>query len=175
MKKNILVGLAIAIVFIILFRYFLGGNELLVGDIAPEIEFKDLAGRKIGLSEFKDRFVILDFWGSWCIPCRASNRKLVAFYENQDTSRIKVISVGIEKDKREWKKAINDDSLFWDEQFTPLGMFDNEITEIYDINLTPTYFLINPQQSIVEKSGNIDHIIRKYDQYTRNVLVNPEK
>ncbi len=164
MMKRILIGVAIVVVFIILIRYFYGRTEMLVGDDAIEITFEDLKGQKRSLGEFEDQYVLLTFWGSWCVPCRESNKKLTSFYKEQDSTRLKIISIGIEKDKAEWNKAVSADSLYWTEQFTSLNMFSNIIVENYGVHETPTYFLINPDKIVIAKSGNIDQIIRKYNQ-----------
>lgn len=164
MGKRIAIGLAVIMAFFIIARYFWSHEEILVGDPAKNIAFEDLKGRTQNLQDFKDQYVILTFWGSWCVPCRASNKKLVQYYKEQDTARLKIISVGIEKETKEWKKAIKQDSLFWDEQFTPLDMFNNKVAISYDVHQTPTYFLINRNQVVIAKSGNIDQIIHKYDE-----------
>lgn len=164
MGKKIAIGLAVIMAFGIMSRYFLSNDEVLVGDTAKNISFNDLRGRSLSLRDFKNQYIILTFWGSWCVPCRPSNKKLVEFYKNQDTTQLKIISVGIEKRTEEWKKAIKQDSLFWDEQFTPLGMFNNDIVRSYDVHQTPTYFLINRDQVVISKSGDIDQIIQKYDK-----------
>lgn len=161
-ERRYLIGLAITLIIIIMGRYFLKPGELLIGDVAPEIEFIDLRGKERRLSEFNSRSVLLAFWGSWCEPCRMSNKKLVEFYQKQDTNNLVVVSVGIEKDTMAWKKAIDRDSLFWDEQFTPLQMFNNQVAESYNVDRAPEYFLINTHQKIISRSGNIEDIILKY-------------
>lgn len=164
MGKRIAIGLAVIMAFGIMSRYFLSNNETLVGDSAKNISFNDLRGRSLSLHDFQGQYVILTFWGSWCVPCRPSNKKLVEFYKDQDTTQLKIISVGIEKEVGEWEKAIKQDSLFWDEQFTPLDMFNNHIVKSYNVHQTPTYFLINRDQVVISKSGDIDQIIHRFDE-----------
>lgn len=162
MLKNLLLGLLVVITAIIITRYYMMKSELLIGDSAPELTFQSRTGQSYSLTDFNDQYVLMSFWGSWCAPCRTSNKKLVQFYKKQDPGKIQIISIGIEKNLDDWNKAIKEDSLFWDEQFTPLQMFDNKIATRYQVDKTPTYFLINPDQIIVAKSGSIDDIIRRY-------------
>lgn len=162
--KKILIGGAIIAVYIILIRYFNDRTDMLVGDNAIEIDFEDLNGRERSLSEFEDQYVLLNFWGSWCVPCRTSNKKLTRFYKEQDSNRLKIISIGIEKDRTEWNKAVSADSLYWTEQFSTFNMFNNKIVESYNVHETPTYFLINPEKVVIAKSDDIDQIIQKYKQ-----------
>lgn len=164
MLKRILTGGVVAFVFIVLIRYYYGRTEMLVGDRAIEMIFEDRKGHARSLSDFDGKFVLLTFWGSWCVPCRASNKKLVKFYKEQDSSQLKIISVGIEKDSSDWIKAMTADSLYWDEQFTSLNMFNHKVIEDYGVDVTPAYFLINPDRIVIAKSGDIDQIIKKYQQ-----------
>ncbi|MBY5959278.1 TlpA family protein disulfide reductase [Membranicola marinus] len=162
MVKKIVIALAGLLVAGVISRYYFVKKEVWVGDDAEDISFIDRRNQSRNLYEFGGKYVILSFWGSWCGPCRTSNQKLVEFYSQQDTARLKIISVGIEKTTSAWNTAIREDSLYWDEQFTPLDMFNNEIAKSYGVNETPTYFLINPAQVVISKSGNIDAIIQKF-------------
>lgn len=164
MKNKVLTGIAVAVLMALTGHYLFMRSDLIVGDPAPDFIYENRAGETSALSDFSGKYVILSFWGSWCIPCRASNKKLREFYKEAAPEEIVIISVGLERKREDWEKAIEEDSLVWKEQFTSLEMMEDAVAQKFKIELTPTYFLIGPRQKILSKSEDIDEIIEKYRQ-----------
>lgn len=141
-------GIPIAILLMYLIgRHFYFLSDIIAGDSPPDFEYVDLSGEKHFLSEHAGQNVILHFWGSWCGPCRKENKDLVRIMREAD-SDLKIISIGIEKDKNRWETAIRVDSLFWKDQYSDIDYFNSPIAKAYDVKSIPSIFLINENGSI---------------------------
>src|ERR1700741_544627 len=101
--------------FVVLIMLLSIKNEAQVsyGKPALEIELPTLKGDSIKLSSLKGKVVLLDFWASWCGPCRASNKYLVKLYDKYKTKGFEIFSVSIDEDKKDWEKAIRKDKITW--------------------------------------------------------------
>lgn len=88
-------------------------NKVKAGSIAPDFSQPDTAGVAVALSSFKGKYVLLDFWTSWCHPCRAENPNLVKAYEKYKDKNFTILSVSIDGDKASWLKAVQNDKLPW--------------------------------------------------------------
>lgn len=164
MKNKVLAGLGILVFAALIGHYLFMRSDLIVGDPAPDFNYENRVGETTALSNFTGKYVILSFWGSWCIPCRASNERLLEFYKNESPEKVTIISIGLERKKEDWERAIREDSLIWKEQFTSLEMMEDAVAQKFGIELTPTYFLLSPEQKILSKSEDIEEIIYKYQQ-----------
>jgi len=107
------------------------------------------------LSQLKGKYVLLDFWGSWCKPCRESHPQLIDLYNQfhsmdfKDGSGFEIVSFGVERNPGSWQNAIKDDKLDWPYHLVSTNLFDNPTVEAYKVKQIPTRFLINPEGTII--------------------------
>jgi peroxiredoxin len=122
-----------------------------VGQIAPEFELNDTEGKLVKLSDFKGRYVLLDFWASWCAPCREENPNIVKQFEAFKDKGFTVLGVSLDEQKSDWLKAIKDDRLNWP-HVSELKRWDGKVTLQYRIEGIPASFLLDPKGKIVAKN-----------------------
>jgi thiol-disulfide isomerase/thioredoxin len=134
-----------------------GVEGLNLGNKAPEIIMAAPAGNVITLSSFKGKMVLIDFWASWCGPCRAENPAVVASYNKYHTLKFKngtgfeVLSVSLDQNPAAWVKAIEKDQLIWPYHVSDLQGWDNAAARKYGVNSIPTNVLIDGRGVIIAR------------------------
>lgn len=122
-----------------------------VGQKAPDFESLTPKGQPVRLSDFKGKYVLLDFWASWCAPCREENPNIVEQYHAYKDNGFTVLGVSLDDNQSAWLKAIEDDDLDWT-QVSELKRWDSEAGMLYKITAIPASFLIDPDGIIIGKN-----------------------
>ncbi len=123
-----------------------------VGSVAPDFTQNDPAGKPVSLSSFKGKYVLLDFWASWCGPCRQENPNVVKAYNQYKGKNFTILSVSLDRPngKDAWLQAIKDDGLAWN-HVSDLQFWNNQAAKLYGVQSIPGNFLIDPTGKIVAK------------------------
>lgn len=127
-----------------------------IGKKAPDFTLNNVKGDPVSLSDFRGQYVLLDFWASWCGPCRVENPNIVAAFNKYKNQGFTVLSVSLDTNRESWLQAIEEDNLTWT-QVSDLKGFNSKIVQMYGIRVIPTNYLINPEGVIIEKIYAVKH------------------
>ncbi|MDB5206829.1 MAG: AhpC/TSA family protein, partial [Flavisolibacter sp.] len=116
-------------------------------------------GQPVSLSSFKGKYVLLDFWASWCRPCRQDNPNVVKAYNEFKDKNFTVFGVSLDQNKDAWLQAIQQDGLTWTHA-SDLKFWSNEAAVLYGVQGIPANFLIDPQGNIVAQDLHGEEIVR---------------
>ncbi len=126
-------------------------KRLAVGQPAPDFESLTPNNQRVKLSDFKGKYTLVDFWASWCVPCRQENPNIVAQYHAYKDKGFTVLGVSLDDNPGSWMRAIKDDGLEWT-QVSDLQQWGSEVVGLYRIQAIPTSYLLDPDGIILAKN-----------------------
>jgi peroxiredoxin len=133
-----------------------------IGAVAPDFTQADADGKPVKLSSFRGKYVLLDFWASWCGPCRQENPNVVRAYNKYKSKNFTILGVSLDKPgaKDAWQAAVKSDGLVWT-QVSDLKFWDNEAAGLYAVRAIPQNYLIDPQGKIIGKNLRGEELQKK--------------
>lgn len=168
MKKLVLK--LIPILFCISFYAFPQKLKVKPGDKFIDIKLPGVDGKEYKLSDLTGYYILLEFWASWCPPCRKKNPQIVALYNKYKNKNFKnakgftIFSVSLDKSKKKWIEAIKDDNLSWEYHVSDLKYWNNKAALDYGVQSIPTTFLIDPNGTILGIDLTIEQISSLLDK-----------
>lgn len=127
-------------------------GEFLVGQQAPDFTLSDLAGKPVNLSSLKGKYVVVDFWASWCTPCRAANQKIKPIYGKYKDKGFDMISISMDDKKELWQAAVKKDGLPWIQVSELTGIKESAVAKQYSVTSLPTVFLLDKTGKVVAQN-----------------------
>lgn len=136
-----------------------------IGALAPDILLSDQQGKAVSLHALRGKVVLVDFWASWCGPCRKSNRALLPIYRTWKDKGFEIYGVSLDQDPAAWQKAVGDDQISW-LQFNEKGGWDTPTANVWKIEYLPTAFLLDRNGKII----SVDPSPEELRRYLRQAL-----
>lgn len=141
-----------------------------VGSMAPDFEIaSSVDGELIQLNTYKGKYLLIDFWASWCPPCRAENPNVVAVYTKHQGNDFMILGISLDEKKDKWLNAVKEDNLSWD-QASDLKGWESDIAELYGVQSIPTNYLIDPTGKIIASNLRGAELERTINEALKSIV-----
>lgn len=160
--------LLVIVIVAFIARYFYFKPKFINGEDVPDFSATLLNGEQMALSDLKGKYVLVDFWGSWCGPCRVENPGLVQLYQKYHQKKFKnaqgfeIVSIGVERNEARWKRAIQKDGLSWKYHIlditTSMKFFNSELSKLFGVKQLPSKYLLNENGVIIGVNQSAEEI-----------------
>ena len=139
------------------------GNPAAVGKEAPEFVLPDVKGKMVRLSSYRGKYVLLDFWASWCGPCRQESPNVVKAYQRFNGKKFDILSVSLDDSKDKWLNAIEKDHLTWT-HVSDLKAWESSVVRLYQVEGIPATFLLDPNGVVIARDLRGNALEEKLDE-----------
>ncbi|MBX2923448.1 MAG: TlpA family protein disulfide reductase [Chitinophagaceae bacterium] len=135
-------------------------NKTAIGSVAPDFTLNDVNGKPVSLASYKGKYILVDFWASWCGPCRQENPTVVKAYNAYKSKGFDILGVSLDEKKENWEKAIHQDQLTWT-HVSDLKGWQSDAASLYGIKAIPMNYLLDKEGKIIAKSLRGEDLIKK--------------
>jgi peroxiredoxin len=135
------------------------GAQPSLGSVAPDISLPDPNGQVLSLSALRGKMVLVDFWASWCGPCRVTNKKIKPLYEAYQAAGFEIYGVSVDNNAEAWKKAIKADGITWLQVNQP-GNWESPVARAWGIEQLPTSYLLDKEGRIIATDPSYEELKR---------------
>jgi thiol-disulfide isomerase/thioredoxin len=187
--KKVLLGMTILMSSIAIYSFTLSPQKAIarkaivsepvvgtnIGEMAPDIVMNNTEGKAIKLSSLRGKLVLIDFWASWCGPCRRENPNVVGAYQKYAKAKFKtakgfeIYSVSLDQNAEAWKAAIEKDGLTWKNHVSDLKGWSNSAAALYKVSSIPMSFLIDENGVILAKNLRGLELHRQLDLHVKSL------